>query len=114
MPKIRNSKSKWQEASNLVNKYRTDLADMLRSFTDEERQNIRYDDLINDIKSNACRAIRDVTPDRVGDCSDPDAALTDDINWKSKKLWVIILSSPVIVGVLPYIPAIFLYIKGLI
>jgi hypothetical protein len=85
---------------------------MLKSFTDEERQNIRFDDLIDDIKSNACRAIRDVTPDKVGDCSDHENSASDTINWKSKKLWILICSSPVLIEAMKYLPTLFEYLTG--
>ena len=114
MPKNRNTKSKWQDASNFVNKYRTDLSDMLKSFTDEERRTQNYKDLIKDIKTNACRAIRDVSPEDAGDCNDQSQQEkeTDTINWKSKKLWVLICSSPVLIELFKYIPDVIGYFSG--
>lgn len=112
MPKIRNSKSKWQDASNLVNKYRTELSAMLKSFTDEDRQSQNYKDLLKDIKVNACRAIRDVSPEDAGDCNDQPEKESDKVNWKSKKLWVLICSSPVLIELCKYIPDVIGYFTG--
>ena len=103
MPFDKNNKSKWQDASNLINAYRWKMSDLLRSFNDEERKSDNYKDLIKDIKENACKAIRDVSPKDAEDCNKKSED-SDKINWKSKKIWVILLASPVVVEVIKNIP----------
>jgi len=107
MPINKNNKSKWQEASNLINKYRWDLANTLKSFDDEERQSQLYKDLIRDIKTSAFKAIRDVSPTLVEevelDFDDVGKELGDRINWKSPKLWFLILSSPALIELIRFI-----------
>jgi hypothetical protein len=113
MPINKQGKSKWQDASNTVNKIRYDLSDLLRTFDESERQTQNYKDLVNDILRNACRSVRDVTPQYADNCDEEHGSEdSDKINWKSKKLWGMILASPILVEGLKYIPDLIQLIKG--
>ena len=59
-------------------------------------------DLIRDIKESACKAIRDVSHEDAEDCNK--STSSDKINWKSKKIWLLLLASPVVVEVIKSIP----------
>jgi hypothetical protein len=106
MPLDKNNKSKWQEASNLINSYRWKLSDLLRSFSDEERQTENYKDLIKDIKESAIKAVRDVSPK---DSEDTHKKTTDSdkINWKSYKIWALILASPLLIEIVKALVSLF-------
>lgn len=106
MPLDKNNKSKWQEASTLINTYRWKLSDLLRSFTDEERQTENYKDLIKDIKESANKAIRDVSPK---DSEEHRKTNTDSdkINWKSLKIWALILASPLLIEIIRALVSLF-------
>jgi hypothetical protein len=82
------------------------MSDLLRSFDDDDRKSDNYKDLIKDIKENACKAIRDVSPKDAIDCNYK-SENSDKINWKSKKIWIILLASPVAVELVKYIPLLF-------
>lgn len=99
MPFDKNSKSKWQDASNLINSYRWKMSDLLRSFSDEERQSYNYKELLKDVNESGQKAVRDVDPCH-SNIPEEKESKADKINWKSIKLWTLILASPVILEII--------------
>jgi hypothetical protein len=117
MPVDKNSITKWQDASSTVNNCRWQIAKLLKSFSENERQTKNYKWLLKDIEEIPCKAMRDADPTHSGVCGEEEGAKPvetkleeakldtnkDEINWKSFKIWGLIFGSPVIIKLLELI-----------
>jgi hypothetical protein len=63
-------------------------------------------DLIKDIKESANKAIRDVSPKDSEDHHKTNDD-SDKINWKSLKIWALILASPLLIEVIKALVSLF-------